>query len=244
MKRTSERWPRLEDVPDDVDLVAISARTLQGDPLEVRGLWPRTTEWGSTWSTEVLLDAYREGLFPMPLDGVGDQDAIGWWSPATRAVFLPGGVKVSRSTRVAMRRFTVTADTCFEDVVRACGDPLRPQGWIDEHVVAAYTRLHESGHAHSVEVWQDGHLAGGLYGVQVGAVFAGESMFHVRPNASKAALAALASVLGDCVIDTQWVTDHLASLGAVTMPRASYLTVLRERRDAPCPPWPRGAVVT
>ena len=147
-------------------------------------------------------------------------------------------------TRVSMRRFSVTCDQHFTDVVRMCGDPRRPSGWIDEHVVTAFTRLHHEGHAHSVEVWEDEELVGGLYGVQIGQIFAGESMFHTRTNASKVALAALAGIVGEGIIDTQWLTDHLASVGAQEMPRSAYLELLAAHRDLPEPHWPVGPVVT
>ena len=178
----------------------------------------------------------------MPLDVDGLTDGIGWWSPARRALFMPGGLRVTRSLGASVKKFRFTADTCFVDVVRACGDPRRPQGWIDDNVVSAYCALHELGVAHSVEVWRDDDLVGGLYGVDVGGIFAGESMFHRVTDASKAALVRLVELAGDRVIDTQWLTDHLARLGAVEVARGDYLTLLARRRDEPAIDWPIGAL--
>lgn len=137
---------------------------------------------------------------------------------------------VSRSLHRSMGRFETTVDHDFERVVRGCGDPRRPHGWITEDFVRAYTRLHELGWAHSVEVWEQDQLVGGLYGVGIGAFFAGESMFHRRTDASKAALAhatGLFADVADAVFDIQWLTPHLASLGAVEIPRSDYLALLR-----------------
>jgi leucyl/phenylalanyl-tRNA--protein transferase len=133
---------------------------------------------------------------------------------------------VSRSLRRAARRFDVSVDRAFEPVVRACADPRRPHGWIDESFVAAYTRLHELGWAHSVEVWQHGELVGGLYGVRIARFFAGESMFHRVTDASKVALKAAVELLrldGVELFDVQWTTEHLCSLGAIDVPREEYL---------------------
>ena len=135
-----------------------------------------------------------------------------------------------------MRGFTLTVDTEFEAVMRACGDPSRPHGWIDDAFVDAYVALHERGRAHSVEVWSDGpgdarDLAGGIYGVALGGLFAGESMFHRRTDASKAAFVGLVERLragGAVLFDVQWCTPHLASLGAVEVPRPRYLELLAE----------------
>ena len=134
------------------------------------------------------------------------------------------------------------ADTAFTDVVRACADPARDAGWIDEAIVAAYSRLHELGLAHSVETWRDGELVGGLYGVCLGGLFAGESMFHRARDASKVALLALVEVLDDGredrLLDVQWATPHLASLGVVEVPRSDYLTrLLPAALELPEPVW-------
>ena len=187
-----------------------------------------------------LLGAYRSGLFPMPVDGRGG-GPMGWWSPDPRGVIPLDGLRVSRSLRAAQRRFEVRVDTAFDDVVAACADPRRPGAWITAEVRAAYVRLHELGWAHSVEAWDDAGLAGGLYGVAVDGLFAGESMFHHRRDASKVALLALVELLredGDerRLPDVQWATDHLRSLGAVEVPRSRYLELLAEARQAPLPP--------
>lgn len=188
-----------------------------------------------------VLAAYRHGLFPMPLGGRGP---LGWWSPDPRAVVPLDGLRRPRSLRRSVRRYEVRVDTAFEQVVEACGDPQRPHGWITPEIRAAYTRLHRLGWAHSVEAWSldDGQLAGGLYGVAIGGLFAGESMFHRRSDASKVALVGLVDLLraaGDPsrrVLDVQWLTPHLASLGAVEVSRASYVASLAEAVDLPAPP--------
>lgn len=181
---------------------------------------------GADLQPGTLLAAYRGGLFPMPLG----RRRIGWWSPDPRGVLPLDGVHVSRSLRRALPRFEVRMDTCFTEVMRRCGDPTRPHGWIDDDFIAAYTRLHELGWAHSVEVFRDGTLAGGLYGVRIRGLFAGESMFHARPplgtDASKVAVVATVEWLRDTggqLFDVQWTTDHLASLGVVDIPRVDYL---------------------
>jgi len=140
-----------------------------------------------------------------------------------------------------MRGFTLTVDTEFEAVMRACGDPSRPHGWIDDSFVDAYLELHERGRAHSVEAWSEGpggirELAGGIYGVALGGLFAGESMFHRRTDASKAAFVGLVERLragGATLFDVQWCTPHLESLGAVEVPRARYLELLAEAVTRP-----------
>ena len=172
-----------------------------------------------------LLDAYRRGLFPMRAD-----DVLAWWSPSPRGVIPLDGFHVSRSLRAQLDRFEIRLDTSFTAVMRACADPRRPHGWIDESFVAAYTRLHELGWAHSVEVRADGRLAGGLYGLRVGGLFAGESMFHRVTNASKVACWAAVELLrldGAVLFDVQWTTPHLRSLGAIDVSRAEYLRRLQ-----------------
>ena len=177
-----------------------------------------------------LLRAYRSGLFPMGLGEHGDRP-IGWWSPDPRGVLLPGAVHASRSLRRSLRQFEMRVDTAFDQVVAACADPGRDGRWITEEVVDAYTELHALGWAHSIETWLDGRLVGGLYGLAVGGLFAGESMFHHVTDASKAAVVAMAGYVfadGDerRLVDVQWSTDHLQSLGVVTVTRAEYLARL------------------
>jgi leucyl/phenylalanyl-tRNA--protein transferase len=166
----------------------------------------------------------------MPYEIDGNESAIGWWSPKSRAIFYPDQIHISTSLKSEMKRFTVTVDQNFEAVIRACGNPERESGWINEDVISAFTTLHEIGVAHSIEVWDgDGSLAGGLYGLELGGVFAGESMFHVVKNASKVALVHLGSLLNDGqgrVIDTQWMTGHLESMGAKTIDRGDYCQIL------------------
>lgn len=190
---------------------------------------------GADLAPGTLLAAYRRGLFPMPLD-----DELGWFSPVRRGVLPLDGLRVSRSLRRATGRFDVRVDTRFGEVVAACGDPARPQGWITADVASAYLRLHELGWAHSVETWRGGELVGGLYGVAIGGLFAGESMFHRATDASKVALVALVDLLRDAhagsrLLDVQWRTPHLASLGVVEVSRRAYLARLHEALACPLP---------
>lgn len=181
---------------------------------------------GADHEPGTILAAYRAGLFPMPVESEG---LMGWWSPDPRGVLPLDGLKVSRSLRRAMRDFDFRVNSAFSEVLEACADPNRPHGWIDSRIREAYLRLHELGWVHSVEAWQEGRLVGGLYGVAIGGLFAGESMFHRVPDASKAALLTLVSALNDGehrLIDVQWKTDHLASLGVVEWSRSRYLDAL------------------
>lgn len=192
---------------------------------------------GGDLEPATLLAAYRAGVFPMPV-GRGGR-VLAWWSPDPRGVLPLDGLRVTRSLRQATRRHRVTVDAAFDDVVRACADPRRPGAWITRGVRRAYTRLHQLGWAHSVEAWApDGTLAGGLYGVAVGGLFAGESMFHHGRDGSKVALLGLVELLRDGgaqLLDVQWTTAHLASLGAVDIPRRAYLDRLAEAVAAPLP---------
>ncbi|MBS1838630.1 MAG: leucyl/phenylalanyl-tRNA--protein transferase [Actinobacteria bacterium] len=194
---------------------------------------------GGDLEPATLLAAYRAGLFPMPIG----RRRIGWWSPDPRGIIPVGpsaisegtAFHVSRSLRRSLRHFEVTLDHAFERVVRACGDPRRPHGWITADFVRAYAQMHEMGWAHSVEVWDQGELVGGVYGVSIGAFFAGESMFHTATDASKVALVHLTAMFDhvpDALFDVQWLTPHLSSLGAVDIPRARYLELLA-RATAP-----------
>lgn len=216
---TSWRFP--DDLgPDDDDVVAIGA-----------DLEPGT-----------LLSAYRRGLFPMPLHG---EAPMAWWSPDPRAILPVDGLRVTRSLARSCRRYQVRIDSAFVEVIEACADPSRSGAWITPQIIDAYTRLHELGWAHSVEAWDDDGLAGGLYGIAIGGLFAGESMFHRRADASKVALVALVEVVRDGVsgrlLDVQWTTDHLRSLGAVDVPRTRYLELLARALDLPLPTiWRQG----
>ncbi|GAA3537896.1 leucyl/phenylalanyl-tRNA--protein transferase [Aeromicrobium flavum] len=204
------------------------------DPAE----WPEDDciAFGADLEPETLVEAYRRGAFPMP-----DRRRLLWWSPLERGVIGPGDLRVSRSLRRSMRSFTITVDTDFEAVIDACADPRRPGSWIDRSIRAAYVRLYALGYAHSVETRdEDGRLVGGLYGVGLGGLFAGESMFHHRTDASKAALVGLVelmSELPDWLVDTQWQTPHLATLGVRVVSRESYLGSIEGLVDGPAPDW-------
>jgi leucyl/phenylalanyl-tRNA--protein transferase len=193
---------------------------------------------GADLEPGTILHAYRSGLFPMPL---GRGGRLGWWSPDPRGVLPLDGLRISRSLRRSVRRYEITVDTAFEAVVRGCADPSRPGGWIDAEIVAGYRRLHELRWVHSVEAWTpDGELAGGLYGVAIGGFFAGESMFHGERDASKVALVGLVERLraaGVRLLDVQWLTPHLASLGAIALPRPAYLEQLAAAVTAPARVW-------
>jgi leucyl/phenylalanyl-tRNA---protein transferase len=192
---------------------------------------------GADLEPGTLLQAYRSGVFPMQLH---DHGPMAWWSPDPRGVIPLDALVVSRSLRRARRRYDVRVDTAFSEVVAACADPRRPGGWISQEISAAYGVLHELGWAHSVEVWDEHGLAGGLYGVAIGGLFAGESMFHRRRDASKVALLGLVALLRpeepDRLLDVQWATEHLRSLGAIEVPRQRYLTMLDAALSLTLPP--------
>jgi leucyl/phenylalanyl-tRNA--protein transferase len=196
---------------------------------------------GADLEPGTVLAGYRAGLFPMGV-GSGGRSPLGWWSPDPRGVLPLDGLHVSRSLRRSARRFEVRVDTAFGEVVQGCADPRRHGAWITPAIRAAYQRLHELGWAHSVECWSDGELVGGLYGLAIGGLFAGESMFHRATDASKVALAGLVELLrqaGDAdrrLLDVQWRTDHLATLGVVEVPRARYRELLDDALSLPVPP--------
>jgi leucyl/phenylalanyl-tRNA---protein transferase len=189
--------------------------------------WPETDliAVGGDLDPATLINAYRRGIFPMEVTALGGR--LGWWSPNSRGIVPLDGLRVTKSLRQSAKRFEIRVDTCFADVMRACGNPEREDGWITPEFIAAYTTLHDLGWAHSVEVFdREGHLAGGLYGVRVQGLFAGESMFHAQRDASKVALMALVQLMRDTglqLLDVQWKTEHLGSLGAIEIPRAEYL---------------------
>ncbi len=194
---------------------------------------------GADLEPGTLLAAYRAGLFPMGV-GRNGREPIGWWCPDPRGVLALDRLRVSRSLRASVRRYDTTVDRAFEDVVAGCADPRRPGRWITPRVAAAYTGLHRLGWAHSVEVWREEDLVGGLYGVAVGGLFAGESMFHRARDASKVALVALVERLRADedprrLVDVQWRTDHLATLGVAEWPRERYLAALAAALEAPPP---------
>ena len=191
---------------------------------------------GADLEPGTLLAAYRLGLFPMPYG-----ETVGWFSPLRRAIVPLAGGTPSRSLRRAARRYEVRVDTAFRDVVLGCARPGDPASWIDDGIVMSYGRLHDLGWAHSVEAWDDEGLAGGLYGVAIGGLFAAESMFHARTDASKAAFVGLVELLGaapspdERLLDVQWLTPHLATLGATEVPRAEYGRRLRRALPLPSP---------
>ena len=208
--------PSRFDLPDPT--------TAEGDVVAVGGdLEPGT-----------ILQAYRRGMFPMSLpDG-----HLGWWSPVDRAIIPLDGLEVSRSLRQSTRRYFVSMDEDFDAVIRGCAEADRPNGWITEEMVDAYTNLHQLGWAHSVEVWDvDRELVGGLYGVAIGGLFAGESMFHLARDASKVALVHLVVVMnqGGRLLDVQWQTSHLETLGAMVIGRDEYLQRLPGALAVPSP---------
>lgn len=191
-----------------------------------------------------LLEAYRKGVFPWYSQG----QPVLWWSPDPRMVLYLDGFRMRRSLVKTLRRarreahWRVTLDGAFERVMRACAQPRAEQDgtWITGAMMAAYAALHEMGHAHSVEVWEGESLVGGLYGVSIGRMFYGESMFARRPDASKAALAAFVFALraNDFrVIDCQQATGHLASLGAIQITREKFLEEVSELSSMPAPQW-------
>ena len=184
---------------------------------------------GGNLSPRRLLRAYRQGIFPWYSTG----QPILWWSPDPRLVLFPESVNISRSLRQTLKkgRFTLTADTAFSATIAACAAPRAGQAgtWITPEMNRAYCRLHRLGHAHSIETWHGNELVGGLYGVAVGQVFFGESMFSAMSDASKVALATLATQLrrwGFALIDCQVRTEHLARMGAVEIARATFLQLL------------------
>lgn len=191
---------------------------------------------GADLSVERLLEAYRHGIFPWFSEG----QPILWWSPDPRMVLVPGEIAISRSLRKRLRRrqCEIRADTAFREVMRECALPREGQAgtWITDEMAAAYAELHRAGYAHSIETWIDGRLAGGLYGVAIGRVFYGESMFARASDASKIALAHLARQLERWafgLIDCQMSTPHLESLGAREIPRQDFLRALSELVNYP-----------
>lgn len=203
-------------------------------PTECRWDFPSPDKWpdrdflfaGADLEPDTLLYAYVHGMFPMKADG-----ELWWWSPCERGIIPLDGFRASRSLRKSSRRFTCTVNESFAGVMKGCATSHdENQNWIDDDFLAAYTLLHVEGHAHSVEVWnRSGSLVGGLYGVRINNFFAGESMFHTETDASKVALMHLVDIMrldGMILLDTQWLTDHLESLGGVSVPRSDYLRLL------------------
>lgn len=191
---------------------------------------------GAALTPERLIDAYRQGIFPWYSD---DQPLL-WWSPDPRMVLFPAELRLTRSLKKRLRRrdYEIRADTCFEQVMRACAEPRPGQEgtWITDDMVDAYCALHAQGFAHSVETWIDGKLAGGLYGIALGRMFYGESMFTRATDASKLAFAHLVRQLerqGFGMIDCQMKTSHLAAFGAHEIPRGDFMRKLQELVNYP-----------
>jgi leucyl/phenylalanyl-tRNA---protein transferase len=197
---------------------------------------------GADLAPSTLIAAYSAGAFPMPVDDVAP---MVWWSPVRRGVLRLDGLRVSRSLRRSKRHYEIRVDTAFDAVIEGCADPSRPGAWINHAILAAYRELHEAGWAHSIETWTPGgELAGGLYGVAIGGLFAGESMFYRQQDASKSALVGLVELLRDeyadrRLIDVQWRTPHLSTLGVTELDRDDYLARLPTLvHDVPLPaPW-------
>ncbi len=202
---------------------------------------------GPRLTPDLILRAYAEGLFPMAERR--DDPALYWVSPERRGIIPLDRFHVPRRLARTMRGtpFTVTSDMAFDAVIRACAAPApgREESWINDEILHLYSALHAGGHAHSVECWQDGALAGGLYGVGLGAAFFGESMFSRRTDASKVALVHLVDMLrrgGYVLLDTQFITSHLLRFGAIEIPRGQYLKLLEDAlgRQAAWPDAPGG----
>ena len=192
-------------------------------------LWPDDDDIvaaGADLETDTLLYAYAHGMFPMFVN----KRNLAWWSPVDRGVIPLDGLRITRSMQQSAKRFTCTVNQAFSEVMTLCGSMRTDGNWINQHFINAYTELHEEGHAHSVEVWNEtGDLVGGLYGVRINKFFAGESMFHIETDASKVALMHLVQLMtldGMELLDTQWRTDHLESLGCLAVPREKYLQLL------------------
>jgi len=199
---------------------------------------------GADLEPGTILAAYRAGIFPMPIENGA---ALGWWSPDPRGVLPLDGLRVSRSLRRSIGHYDITIDTAFDEVIAACAQPNRHGGWITTEIDEAYNRLHQMGWAHSIEARDrsTGELVGGLYGIRINGLFAGESMFHRARDASKVALVGLIDHLrsiGVILLDVQWLTPHLASLGAIEVPRTEYLGRLATALDVPGRPF--GATVS
>lgn len=186
---------------------------------------------GGVLSPSLLLDVYRKGIFPW----YGEGQPVMWWSPDPRCVLFPDDFKISRSLRKSLRKaeYVVTFDQAFSDVVRSCAEPrlASPGTWITRSVIKNYQLLHESGHAHSVECWHGETLVGGLYGIAIGKIFFGESMFSRMPDASKICMAHLLHLVKELeydLIDCQVTSDHLKSLGAKAIPRKDFSNIINK----------------
>ena len=202
-------FPTLEQMPQD-DLVIL----------------------GADLKPETVIDSYRHGIFPMHIE-VANKREIGWWSPQQRGILPLNKINISKSLQKSMKKFHVSFDQAFDQVIDGCGDDKRPQGWINKEIKIAYKKLFELGYVHSVEVWnKNDELVGGLYGVEIKGLFAGESMFHKETDASKTAMVSVVNKLkeagGERIFDVQWQTPHLKSMGVIEISRSSYLNQLKK----------------
>lgn len=202
-------FPSLEQMPKD-DLVTL----------------------GADLKPETLIDSYKHGIFPMHIQ-IENKREIGWWSPLQRGILPLNKINISSSLQKSMKKYFVTFDQDFDAVIEGCGDDKRPKGWINKDIKTAYKKLFELGYVHSVEVWnKKDELVGGLYGVEVNGLFAGESMFHKQTDASKTAMVYLVNQLkeagGERIFDVQWQTPHLKSMGVVKISRSKYISLLPE----------------
>jgi leucyl/phenylalanyl-tRNA--protein transferase len=187
---------------------------------------------GADLKPETLIDSYKHGIFPMHLQ-IENKREIGWWSPQQRGILPLNKINISSSLKKSMKKYFVTFDQDFDAVSEGCGDDKRPKGWINKDIKSAYKKLFELGYVHSVEVWnKKDELVGGLYGVEVNGLFAGESMFHKQTDASKTAMVYLVNQLkeagGERIFDVQWQTPHLKSMGVIKISRAKYISLLPE----------------
>ena len=187
---------------------------------------------GADLKPETLIDSYKHGIFPMHIQ-IENKREIGWWSPQKRGILPLNKINVSSSLKKSMKKYFVTFDQDFDAVIEGCGDDKRPKGWINKDIKTAYKKLFDLGYVHSVEVWnKKDELVGGLYGVEVNGLFAGESMFHKQTDASKTAMVYLVNQLreagGERIFDVQWQTPHLKSMGVVKISRAKYISLLPE----------------
>ena len=205
-------------------------------PTECRWQFLPQSEWpddevvaiGADLEPDTVLYAYAHGMFPMYVDKKSRM--LGWWSPLEHGVIPLDGFRITRSLRSSAQQFVCTINVAFTRVMQECATARTDGNWINQEFIDAYTHLHQLGHAHSVEVWnKKGELVGGLYGLRINGLFAGESMFHRETDASKVALMHLVDLMnldGMQLLDTQWNTDHLASLGCTSVTRADYLALL------------------
>jgi leucyl/phenylalanyl-tRNA--protein transferase len=187
---------------------------------------------GADLKPETLIDSYKHGIFPMHIQ-IENKREIGWWSPLQRGILPLDKINISSSLKKSMKKYFVTFDQDFDAVIEGCGDDKRPKGWINKDIKIAYKKLFDLGYVHSVEVWnKKDELVGGLYGVEVNGLFAGESMFHKETDASKTAMVYLVNQLkeagGERIFDVQWQTPHLKSMGVIKISRAKYISLLPE----------------